>query len=361
MRHLNRVECLGQRADLVELDEHCIGCAELDALLDALDVRDEQVVADELDLLAEAIHEHLPAFPVILGHAVLEGDDRVLLNEASIHIDHLLAGHDSAALRQMIATVLRVEPLRAGAVDSDHEIVIRLVAGKLDGLDERLERILVAVEVRRIAALVAHAGGRDDLLEHVEHFRAHTQRLGEALGADGHDHELLDVNVAAGGVCAAVEHVHHRHGQRLGVAADVVIQALAGRQRAGLRTREGHAEDGIGAETGLVRGTVKLDEQLVDGGLVEDVHALQRLSDLDVDVLNCLEHALAEVTALIAVAQLASLVDTGGSAGRNGSAANGAVVERDLDFHGRIAAGVQNLSGAYIHNFKIVLHVNTPL
>ena len=159
-------------------------------------------------------------------------------------------------------------------------------------------------------------------------------------------------------MCAAVEHVHHRHRQRLGVAAaDVVIQALAGRQRAGLRAREGHAENSIGAETGLVRGAVQLDEQLVDGGLVEDVHALQRLSDLDVDVLNCLEHALAEVTALIAVAQLASLVDTG----RNGSAANGAVVERDLDFHGRIAAGVQNLSGAYIHNFKIVLHVNTPL
>ena len=173
---------------------------------------------------------------------------------------------------------------------------------------------------------------------------------------------ILDVNVAAGGVCAAVEHVHHRHRQRLSVAAaDVVIQALAGRQRAGLRAREGHAENSIGAETGLVRGAVQLDEQLVDGGLVEDVHALQRLSDLDVDVLNCLEHALAEVTALIAVAQLASLVDTGGSAGRNGSAANGAVVKRDLDFHGRIAAGVQNLSGTYIHNFKIVLHVNTPL
>ena len=196
----------------------------------------------------------------------------------------------------------------------------------------------------------------------MEHFRAHTQRLGEALGADGHDHELLDVNVAAGGVCAAVEHVHHRHRQRLGVAAaDVVVQRQAQSLCSSLGNSQGHAENSIGAETGLVRGAVQLDEQLVDGGLVEDVHALQRLSDLDVDVLNCLEHALAEVTALIAVAQLASLVDTGGSAGRNGSAANGAVVERDLDFHGRIAAGVQNLSGAYIHNFKIVLHVNTPL
>ena len=91
------------------------------------------------------------------------------------------------------ATGLGVEPLGAGAVDSDHEIVIRLVAGQLDGLDERLERVLVAVEVRRVAALIAHTGGRNDLLEHVEHFRAHAQRLGEALGADGHDHELLNI------------------------------------------------------------------------------------------------------------------------------------------------------------------------
>ncbi len=262
----------------------------------------------------------------------------------------------------MIAAVLGVEPLGAGTVDGDHEIVIRLVAGQLDGLDERLERVLVAVEVRRIAALVAHAGSRDDLLKHVEHFRAHAQRLGEALGADGHDHELLNIDVAAGGVCATVEHVHHRHREGLGIAAaDVVIQALAGRQRAGLRAREGHAENGVGAEAGLVRRAVELDEELVDRGLVEHVHALQRLGDLDVHVLHGLEHALAEITALVAVAQLAGLVDAGGSAGRNGRAADGAVVERDLHFHGRVAAGVENLSGADVHNFKIILHVDTPL
>ena len=34
---------------------------------------------------------------------------------------------------------------------------------------------------------------------------------------------------------------------------------------------------------------------------------------------------------------------------------------RYLHFHGRIAAGVENLSGADVHNFKIILHVHTPL
>ena len=47
--HLDSVEGLGQGADLVDLDEDCVGGAQLDALLEALDVGDEQVVADELD------------------------------------------------------------------------------------------------------------------------------------------------------------------------------------------------------------------------------------------------------------------------------------------------------------------------
>ena len=191
----------------------------------------------------------------------------------------------------------------------------------------------------------------------MEHLRAHAQRLGEALGADGHDHELLNIDVAAGGVCAAVEHVHHRHRKGLGIAAtDVVIQALAGRQRAGLRAREGHAEDGVGAETGLVRRAVELDEELVDRGLVKDVHALQRLCDLDVHVLHGLEHALAEVTALVAVAQLACFVHAGGCAGGNGCTADGAVIEGDLDLDGRVAARVKDLSCHNVNDLKILLH-----
>ena len=48
-RHRDRVERLGERADLVDLDEDRVADAEVDAALQALGVRDEQVVADELD------------------------------------------------------------------------------------------------------------------------------------------------------------------------------------------------------------------------------------------------------------------------------------------------------------------------
>ena len=48
MRHVDGGERLGQRADLVDLDEDRIGDPFLDAAREAFDVGDEQVVADEL-------------------------------------------------------------------------------------------------------------------------------------------------------------------------------------------------------------------------------------------------------------------------------------------------------------------------
>ena len=66
---LDGVEGLGQGADLVYLDENCVCSAQSDTLLDTLGVGDEQVVADDLNLVAEALGHQLPAFPVVLAHA----------------------------------------------------------------------------------------------------------------------------------------------------------------------------------------------------------------------------------------------------------------------------------------------------
>ena len=53
--HIDRGECLGERADLVDLDQDRVADARLDAARQALDVGDEEVVADELDLVAERL------------------------------------------------------------------------------------------------------------------------------------------------------------------------------------------------------------------------------------------------------------------------------------------------------------------
>ena len=156
---------------------------------------------------------------------------------------------------------------------------------------------------------------------------------------------------------AAVEDVHHRHGQGLGVdAADVVVEGQVQRGGRGLGAGEGDAEDGVGAQAGLIGGAVELDEQLVDAGLVEDVAAEQGLGYLGVDVLHGAGHALAEVTALVAVTQLAGLVHAGGGAGGDGRAADGAVVEGDFDLYGRVAAAVKDLAGLDVNDLKVLFH-----
>ena len=49
-RARHRFERLGERADLVDLDQHRVRDARRDAAIETFDVGDEEVVADELDL-----------------------------------------------------------------------------------------------------------------------------------------------------------------------------------------------------------------------------------------------------------------------------------------------------------------------
>ena len=66
MGHLDGLKSLGQGADLVDLDQQGVGGTELDALGEALRVGDEEVVADELDLVADLVGQGLPVVPLVL-------------------------------------------------------------------------------------------------------------------------------------------------------------------------------------------------------------------------------------------------------------------------------------------------------
>ena len=131
------------------------------------------------------------------------------------------------------------------------------------------------------------------LLERVVRLHAPAQRLAEARRADRHDHELLEVDVVVG-VDAAVEDVHHRHRQHVGVGpADVAVERQLQLGGGGPGHGQGDAEDGVGAEAGLVVGAVEGDQLGVDDALVERVEALDGVGDLAVDVADGVEHALA--------------------------------------------------------------------
>src|SRR3954451_24786007 len=92
VRHLDGRERLGQRADLVDLDQDRVGEAAGDAIGEPRHVGDKEVVADELAFLSDQIGDGFPAFEVVFGHPVLNGDDRVAAHQVGEVFRLLLAG-----------------------------------------------------------------------------------------------------------------------------------------------------------------------------------------------------------------------------------------------------------------------------
>ena len=80
MSELDRFDRLGNGTDLVQLDQDGVACLELDALLQSLDVGNEEVVADELALAAESLCHLYPAIPVFFIKTILDGVDRILVD-----------------------------------------------------------------------------------------------------------------------------------------------------------------------------------------------------------------------------------------------------------------------------------------
>ena len=125
----------------------------VNAALQELGVGDEQVVADKLDLVADALGQLAPGRPVVFGQAVFDGDDRVLVDQVGVVVHHLVAGERAAFALQDIRAV--VVELGRGRVHRDHDLLARLVAGLVDGFQDDLDGLLVGRQVRREAAFVA--------------------------------------------------------------------------------------------------------------------------------------------------------------------------------------------------------------
>jgi hypothetical protein len=235
--HLDGLEGLGEGADLVDLDEDRVGDAVGDAAGEALGVGDEEVVADELDAVADGLGEGRPAVPVVLAHPVLDRDDRVPEAQVREVVGHA-GGRQGAALagEDVLAAA---EELGGGGVEGQRHVGARGQPGGLDRLEQELDGLLVGVQVRGEAALVPHGGReapvREDLLEGVVALDAPAEALPERGRPDGHVHELLDVDVVVG-VFAAVEDVEHRDGQHVGaLASDGPVERYATVGGSGLR------------------------------------------------------------------------------------------------------------------------------
>ena len=235
LRPLHHRERLADGADLVHLHEHRIGRAARDPAFEAFEVGGEEVVADDLQAVAERGGQLRPALPVVLGQRVLDRQHRVPVGQLAEHGRELLRGAGAALGGEHIAAAARVVEVRGGDVERVSDVIADAQARALDGGVEQLQRRCVRFERRpeaalvrlehREAALAQHVGGR--LIDRDDH----PQRLAVAVGADRHHQEVLEVELAAG-VQPAADDVHHRHRQQgLGVAGEVAPERHARRRR----------------------------------------------------------------------------------------------------------------------------------
>ena len=131
-----------------------------DALVDPaaeeVDVRDEQIVADELHAAAEPVGQRLPPVPVGLAEPVLDRDDREPVAEVGPEVDHPRRVERAAlALEHVRAVAVQLARRR---VERDRHLVA--VTCALGGLEDRLAGVVRRAEVGGEPALVADARSR---------------------------------------------------------------------------------------------------------------------------------------------------------------------------------------------------------
>jgi len=357
------VQRFGQGADLVDLDQDRVADTLFNAFSQDLGVGDEEIVAHQLNLVAQTVGQDLPARPVTLAHAVFDRDDRVLLGQA-FQVVYLLLGRQLATVALLVEVQASVffEEFGSRAIQADANIVAQLVASLGHGRSDHFQRFFSVGDVRCETAFITHGGRHVLVVQHflqvVEHFSAHAQGFAEGRSANRDNHQLLEVQAVVG-VFAAVDHVHHRHRQRHRArTTDIAIQRQTGFFSSSLGYSHRNSQDGVGAQTTLVVGAVQIDHGLVDESLVGSVEANDGFADFGVDVFNGFQNTLAQIAGFVAIAQFQGFTLASGCAGRYSGTAHDAGFEQHVGFDGRVATGVQNLAGddfydcAHLQNLK---------
>src|SRR5664279_4009233 len=152
----HRRQRLGDRADLVELDQRRVPDPLADRRGDDLRVGDEVVVADELDALPEPGGERDPAFLVLLADAVLDAPDREVGDQLGVELDHFGAGQPLLANR--VPAVVAAELTRRRVQRDRHPVRPSGVAGVGDGGRDEGEHLLGGGQLGGEPALVAQPG-----------------------------------------------------------------------------------------------------------------------------------------------------------------------------------------------------------
>src|SRR5205085_12688926 len=116
---------------------------------------------NELDAVAELGGQLRPPVPVVLGERILQRDDRIALDQLREERRHLVA----ALFPPLEAVDAVPEDFARGRVERDRHAVP--MSGAVSGLEDRLDRRLTRLEVRREPALVADASLEPAAVQHL--------------------------------------------------------------------------------------------------------------------------------------------------------------------------------------------------
>ena len=223
-----------------------------------------------------------------------------------------------------------------------------------------LNGVLIALQVRCETALVADSGGvalaLQQLLKAVEYLGTPAKGLTEGRRTHGHDHELLSIHRIR---CmrAAVQDVHHRHRQAVGIGtAQETIQGNAQRLCSSLAAGNGHCQNGIGAQLCLVLCTVSRQHSGIYRINILGIHSLQGIVDDGIDILYGLGNALAAELCLVIVSELDGLELTGGCTAGRCTSSHSTIRQIYLCLYRRISSGINDFPTDYLFNAQMLLH-----
>ena len=91
MGQLDAIQRLGERTNLVHLDENRVGHAQFDAFTQEFGISYEIVVTDKLNLVADFVGEFFPCCPIVFGTAVFDADNWVFGHELGVKGDQVVA------------------------------------------------------------------------------------------------------------------------------------------------------------------------------------------------------------------------------------------------------------------------------
>ena len=170
-------------------------------------------------------------------------------------------------------------------------------------------------------------------------------RFGERRRADRHDHTFLKLQRAFG-VLPAVDHVHHRHGQRARArAAEIPEQRHATTHRCRARRRERNAEYRVRTEFRFIRRAVESRSSFssISRCAVASSPSIAGPS-ISLTASTALLHALPAIALLIAVAQLDRFVRARRCARGHHRFFDRAEARRDGHGDRRIAARIEHFA-----------------